>query len=266
MIRVSLVPKDDTLANLVSSLEFVSSKVMPNTYKAFKMVAGLLSYTWKSYASGKPIKGSPIRLKNPTGVYARSIKTRFLSPFNYEIYSDSPIAIYLEKGVRELDLKETHPYGRRSRVSKKGIPYLIIPFRHGVPGTKSYAPMPEQVYQRVKKVLERDENLMSTRAKGQTYSPNYQGELIPRAKYKWGAKFSGGFEQLEGLVLMDVSTPKSKRSQYMTFRVISANSPAMKWIVKARPAMNITRHVVMNTKDVIATAITSGIKQDLGLK
>ncbi len=278
MIRVNLTPTDESLANVLSNLEFTSAKNMPATFKAFKIASALVQYTWKTYASGAPIKGSSMRLKNATGAYANSIKTRFLAPFNHEIYSDSPIALYLEKGTKQHDLKDTHPYGKRSRlvkktvtkrgvvIRKKGDPYLIIPFRHGIPGTKSYFPMPEQVYKRIEEVLKRDESLISKQVKGATYSPNYQGELIPRAKYKWGARFKGtGFDQLEGLLVMDTSSPKKKSSEYMTFRVISANSPAMKWIVKARPAMNITRFVVVNTEKEMKRIITSGIRQDLGI-
>ena len=278
MIRVDLRPEDETLANILSNLEFVSSKSLPATFKAFKMVSALVQYTWKSYASGRPIKGSSMRLKNPTGAYKNSIKTRFLSPFNHEIYSDSPIALYLEKGTQEYDMKKTHPYGKQSRIvkktvkkrgviiRKKGDPYLIIPFRHGVPGTQSYAPLPEQVFQQIERILKADEDLMSKRIKGRTFDPNFKGELIPRAKYNWGARFKGmGFDQMEGLVVMDTSSPKEKRSSYMTFRVISANSPAMKWIVKARPAMNITRHVVENTKEKMKKLIESGVRQDLGI-
>ena len=36
----------------------------------------------------------------------------------------------------EYDMKQTHPYGKKSRVSIKGIPYLIIPFRWGTPNGK----------------------------------------------------------------------------------------------------------------------------------
>jgi len=240
---------------------------MPNTFKAFKRATALVQYTWKSYANGNPIKGSSVRLKNPTGAYMRSIKVRYLSPINTEIYSDSPIALYIEKGTREYDMKKKHPKGKRSRVNKKGVPYLIIPFRHGVPGTKSYAPMPEQMFQKVEQVLKQDEKALSQRIKGHTHSPNFKGDLVPRAKYKWGTRFQGtGLDQLEGLIAMNMSTgPKEKRSEYMTFRVISANSPAFKWIMKARPAKNITKHVVINTAKPIADMISAGLRMDMGL-
>jgi len=245
LIRITITPEDSQLADLVAGLDFMGSKVMPKTSRAFKMCSAVIQYTWKAYALGAPIPGTPIRLKHPTGVYARSIKTRYLSPFNYEIYSDAPVAVYLERGIKTYDMKKTHPFGKRSRDSKSGIPYLIIPFRHGVPGSKYYNVIPEQIYKKLRDAIKRGEVYLSQRAKGRKFSPNYQGELIPRAKYRWGTRISGtGLEQLEGMIMADVSTPKERRSTYMTFRVISANSPAHKWIVKARPAMEITKYIV----------------------
>jgi hypothetical protein len=270
LINVTITPTDSTLEEIVSSLELMSSKFMPKTYRAFKTAASLLSYTWKSYALGAPIPGSAHRLKRPKGTYARSIKVRFLSPFNYVIFSDNPVAKYLEYGTREYDMKETHTKGRKSRVSKDGDPYLIVPFRHGVPGSLSYSVLPEVLYARLRQMIRNDELTLSQRTGGRKKSPNFKGELIPRGKYQWGSRAKigeAGFERFEGLVAMNIPSGKEKgHSAYMTFRVISAGkSPAMKWIVKARPAMNITKHVVENTKEIIQEIITAGIKQDLGV-
>jgi len=268
LIEIRIVPEDSQLAELVAGLEIMGSRIMPKTYRAFKMASALIQHTWKCYAMGAPIPGSTMRIKHATGAYAGSIKVRFLSPFNYEIYSDSKIAVFLEKGTKQYDMKETHPFGKRSRVSKEGISYLVIPLRHGTPETKGYPPMPGQVYNKIREIIKRDENLMSTRAAGRKYSPSHRGELVPRAKYQWGARFTGtGFDQLEGMVVMNIPTGKEKgRSAYMTFRVISAeNSPAMKWIVKARPAMNITKHVAEETAKEIERIIEFGLKQDLGI-
>ena len=267
MIKIDLIPEDMQLANLVSSLDFMSKKYLPNTYKAFKASVALVSYVWKQYAVGAPIKGSTIRLKNATGVYAKSIKTKTFSALHSMVYSDSPIATYLENGTKRYDMKKTHPFGNRSRVSKKGVAYLIIPFRHGIPGSKSYSNLPENVYNQIRAAVKKGDVVLSQRAKGRKLSPNYKGEIIPRANYGWGSRIKGtGFDNLEGLMVMNVSTPKSKRSEYVTFRVISAkNSPAMKWIVKARPGMHITKHVYNNTKGEIKYLIENGLKHDLGM-
>ncbi len=279
MIEIRLVPEDYQLAELVSSLEAVSSKAMPSTYRAFKMATALVQYTWKSYAMGAPIPGGGPRLKNPSGGYAKSIKIRTLTPLAKEIYSDSPIAHYLEEGTKQYDMKETHPFGKRSRVVKKdrykngklvaskGDAYLVIPFRHGVPGTASYGGMlPSELYKIIRNGIKEETIILSSLQKGRKVEPNYKGELIPRKKYNWGTRLTGiGVRDLEGMVVMDVSTKKSVRSGYMTFRVISVNSPANKWIQKARAGKHITQFVVKNTSAAVNDIIISALKKDMGV-
>jgi len=266
MIKVTLTPESSMLAELVGSLEFMSSKVMPETYKAFKRAVALVQYTWKCYAMGADMGGG-MKLKRPTGGYARSIKTRFYSPFNYEVISDSKVAKFLEEGTKELDMKKTHPFGRRSRVTKSGQGYLIIPFRMGVPGSKYYPPLPKQLYMQIRQMAKQNELILMKRVPGKTYSPNYKGEMIPRVKYTGGTRITGtGDENLEGLMVVNLSaSPVEKRSSYMTFRVISENSPSFKWIRKAMPGMHITKHVVENTQEAVRDLIEMGLRKDLGM-
>lgn len=267
MIEISLLPEDYELQDLVTNLELISYKALPNTYKAFKMASSLIMYTWKTYAMGAPIQGSSQRLKNPTGGYAKSIKVRTLAPLTREIYSDSPIAPYLEYGTKEYDMKTTHPYGKRSKINKDGEPYLVIGFRHGTPKSLSYSKLPEDMYNIIRQAIKNDQITFSSVKMGRRKrTPNYEGELIPRAGYKWGTRITNtGVENLEGMVVMDVGTQKSVRSEYFTFRVISVNSPAHKWIQKARSAMHITRYVAENTQDIVKQIVTDGLKKDLGV-
>ncbi|KKL91064.1 hypothetical protein LCGC14_1898430 [marine sediment metagenome] len=266
MIAITLTPEDPQLAELVGSLEFMSSKMMPHTYQAFKRAVALVQYTWKCYAAGADMGGG-MKLKRPTGAYARSIKTRFYAPFNYEVFSDSKVAKFLEEGTKEFDMKKTHPFGKRSRVTKKGQGYLIIPFRHGAPGSVYYPPLPEQVYKQIKAIAKQADFKLASRAQGKKYSPNYKGEMIPRARYKRGTPITGlGDENLEGLMVVNIgATPKEKRSAAVTFRVISENSPAFKWIRPAMPGMHITKHVVENTQDAVKDLIETGLKKDMGI-
>ena len=166
MIEVSLVPDDYELQALVTNLELISYKALPNTYKAFKMASALMMATWKSYALGAPIPGGGRRLKNPTGAYAKSIKIRTFTPLNREIYSDSPIAPYIEYGTKEYDMKTTHPFGKRSRINKEGDAYLIIPFEHGTPKSLKYSKIPEQMYQIIRQAIKNDEINLSSIKKG----------------------------------------------------------------------------------------------------
>lgn len=267
MIEMSLVPNDPELQALVTSLELISYKAMPATYRAFKMASSLIMYTWKTYAMGGPIPGGGKRLKNPTGGYAKSIKIRTLTPFMKEIYSDSPVAKFIEDGTKEYDMKKTHPFGPRGRVNKDGDAYIIIPFRHGTPKSLSYSKLPEQLYNQIRQAIKNDEITLSSIKKGRrNKSPNAKEELIPRAKYNWGTRITGtGIPELEGMVVMDTSTSKSTRSSYMTFRVISVNSPANKWIQRARNGHNLTKYVAQNTNEIVKEMIQAGLKKDLGV-
>ena len=278
MIQVGLVPENDALAELVSSLEMVSMKAMPNTYRAFKMSSALMAYTWKSYAMGQPVPGGT-RLKNPTGGYAKSIKEMMLSPFNRIVYSDAPIAKYLEDGTQQYDMKETHTHGPRSRVVKKtrikngrvvareGDSYVIIPFRHGTPGSLSHSKLPQDLYKKIILAMRMGEISASSVKKGRRKkTPNASGELIPRANYRWGSRLVDmPVPELEGMVVMDQSTKNSSRSSYFTFRIISVNSPAHKWIQRARPGHHFTTRVVANTSETVRAMIADGLKKDLGV-
>lgn len=275
---VEIEVNNDLLSQSFAGLEMMASKVLPKTYKAFKAVSGMIAFTWKSYASGAPIPGSARKIKHSTGGYARSIKVRMLAPFHYTIFSDSPIAGYLEYGTKQYDMKTTHPYGRKSRVVKKtvkrhgrtirkeGDPYLIIPFRHGVPKSLR-APMPEQVYNKIRALLKEGEATISTVAKKQTKSVNAKGELVPRNTYSWGSRFmSTGLDNLESMVAMySPSGTKEDRNTYFTFRVISVNSPAVKWIQPARPGLHITEAVMRTMKPIMTEMLQSSVKQDLGV-
>ncbi len=128
---------------------------MPATEDAFRYAATkLILPTWKSVASGNPLGG--IRLKSPSSGYAASIKARSYSPFDWEVYSESKVAEYLEEGTKRTDFKKIHTKGRKSRVTYKKdkdgklrrVGYLIVPFRHATPGARGN-PMPEVIYKMI---------------------------------------------------------------------------------------------------------------------
>jgi len=275
---VKIEVTNDILSQSFAGLEMMASKVLPKTYKAFKAVSNMIAFTWKSYALGAPIPGQARKIKHPTGGYARSIKVRMLAPFHYTIFSDSPIADYLERGTKQYDMKKTHPYGNKSRVVKKtvkrhgrvirkaGDPYLIIPLRHGIP-TSLRAPMPEEVYNKVRQLIKAGEATVSNIAKKKIKQVNARGELIPRNTYSWGSRFvNTGMDNLENMVVMRVpSGQKEIRSAYFTFRVISVNSPASHWIQPARQGLHLTEAVMRTMKPIMTEMLQGAIKQDLGI-
>ena len=103
------------------------------------------------YFVQKWIDTAQTKFKHSQGGYARGIVEGVNYPYNnneleYNITHTSKIAVYLEKGTEPYDLKKMLYTSAKVRVSKDGKRYLIIPFRHGVPGTKMFAAMPKDIY------------------------------------------------------------------------------------------------------------------------
>lgn len=271
MIQMTIMSKDDYLAMLNARMKIMGSGYMPATSSAFKKAANLISTVWKGYATGTPIPGSEKPIKSAS--YAAGVKILQGGPFEYTIYNDSKMAQSIEDGTPQLDMKTTHPYGKKSRISKKGIPYLIIPFRWGTPGSGGHFRniIPEQIYAMLRAEIKAGE-FVRTSVKTTTHlEANFAGEGVPRAEYQgrnefdgWGSILDGVGGNMEGMSAMNNDSTKKKSTAYMTFRIISAESPAGSWIKPAVPARNISRLVADNTRDIVTEMIQTGMIKDVG--
>jgi hypothetical protein len=280
MIRIMV----GTNSPYLEELQFLLAKMgqqagtLPRTAAAINDGAKFIKNTWQRYATGEhPLPGiTP--LKNPSIKYARSIHINKIGPFQYEIISEAEIADWIENGTERLDMKTTHPYGPRSRVSKKGVPYLVIPFRWGTPeghdgkrvGFRNI--MPDAVYNIVKnkKKFRQTKALMTTHNE-----PNARGEQVERRNYSdamgntaWGDRLTAEMSEevtpnMEGMSSM---VGQNRRAAgYFTFRIISANSPGHSWIKPAMPARNVTKGVQKYTEDTIESMVDAAIGEDFGL-
>lgn len=284
MIKLEVRGDDDFLMGVISSLQMLGKKSMPSTHKAFKIAANtIVANQWREYALGGAIPGAPRSLKNPKGGYALAIKTREIGTAHFQVTNDSKVAPFIEYGTSELDMKKTHPYGPKSRVANKGtkknphlVPYLIVPFRWGTgddesPGTFRNI-IPKGIYQMIQADMKAG-RFIRTRISGHDKTEmNFHGEEVKRNEYEtevgdpgWGTRIEGIGGKIEGMVAMAAESGKEKRrSTYFTFRIISADSPQGSWIKPAQPALNITRHVVENTKDKVSELVKMGMLHDLG--
>jgi len=278
MIQMTIMPKDDYLAMLNARMKFIGSGSMPATSSAFKAAASVVATVWKGYATGTAIPGSEKPIKSAS--YAAGVKVLQGGPFEYTIYNDSKMAQSIEDGTPELDMKTTHPYGPKSRVANKGtkshprwVPYLIIPIRWGTPGSGGHFRniIPEQVYAMLRAQMKAGEFVRTSVKKTTHLEANFAGEGVPRAEYQgengqdgWGSVLNGIGGNMEGMSVMNNDSGKKKSSGYMTFRIISAESPVGSWIKPAVPARNISRLVAENTRDIVTEMIQSGILKDIG--
>lgn len=267
MIKVDVTLSDDTLIQLKSALAGFSGqnggKIMPRTKAAFDMAAKLIQKSWQNWAMGGSIAGATA-IKKPSPNLVRSIKIRRIGDFEVSIETDSPYMERIQNGVVEFDMKDTYPYGKKSRVSKKGIPYLIIPFRWGTPGSAGRSrahfgnTIPIEAYEILK-----SRKFKKSIVKTETHiEQNFKGEDIERSEYNWGDRLDDtNSGNMNGMVRM-MANPQST---YFTFRVISANSPANSWKRKAVPANDVVGAVEKATRQEVEELLQEGLEQELGL-
>jgi hypothetical protein len=220
---------------------------------------------------GDTITGIP-SIRRPNGKLAQSIGIKSNGPFDAEIYTESPYARRIRDGTPELDMKTTHPFGRKSRVSEEGIPYLIVPFRWGTPNKEGEARahfgnfIPVPMFNQIKKMktskrlaeYDKEGNITG----GETHlEANYSGEDIERSDYAWGGRYKGE-GNMNGMVRM------AGGGGYFTFRVISAlqlvTSP-FSWIRKAVPPIDVVSALEQKVRPVVEDVIQAGLEADVGL-
>jgi hypothetical protein len=268
MIRVNVTVDSDLLQQLAYRLpSLFGAGVAPATKQAFNTSVRYIQGVWKGWAMGDTLGITKIR--KPSQRLANSIRIKQNGPFDADIYTESEYAQRIQDGQPELDMKTTHPYGKKSRVSKEGIPYLIVPFRWGTPNKQGGARahfanfIPTPMFDTIKKMktskrlakYDQEGNITG----GEThFEANYTGEDVERSDYTWGGRHKGD-GNMDGMVRM------SGRGGYFTFRIVSANSPQGSWIRKAVPPVDVVSALENATRPVVEEVIQAGLEADIGL-
>lgn len=255
--------------NFAKTVQNAPEAALPNTAIAFQKAAQYVRKMWTGYLMGsQPLNGVDY-LDGVTSAMVRSIRDVRKGDFDYSVYSDNRQLEEITQGSKavEYDMKKTHPYGKKSRVSKKGIPYLIIPFRWGTPnksGTKRAHfnnVIPQANYETSVKGLA----VSSVDAAKKYFEANFSGENIERQGYNWAkngrlTEDQAWDDRSVGMVRMkDV-----RGSTYFTFRIISAKSPAGSWIYHkdGKTGIDMMAALENTVKPHIDELINNGIQAD----
>lgn len=270
MVQVTLAGLDKAMTDLMAGFgDVTGGKMLPHLEVALKASVEMMAEEWRAYLTkNKDFPGSGL-LKRPMNRMANRVQSGIDGDgLGGKVTVNAPWSEWMEKGAKAFDMKNTHPYGKKSRVSKDGTPYLIIPIRHGTPGTERN-PMPKEIYSAVRSAIKAGEFTKSQVVNSQDHTEkNYGGQNVWRASYKWGSRLTGlsqEFQNLEGLVWFNKKSSGGGylNSSYMTFRIISAKSPEGAWIMPEKPA--IIPHVIESTKDTVAELLQAAIRKDLGI-
>lgn len=248
--------------------ENAPEQALPNTAMAFQRAAEYIRNTWTGYLAGETSLNGIDFLDGVTSKMVQSVMMRKNGDFDHSVYSDNLQMEQKVKGSKEVeyDMKKTHPYGRKSRVSKKGIPYLIVPFRWGTPNGKDTKRrwnnfIPQKEYNTYVKGL----GISRVDALKKYWESNFRGESIERQGYEWAkngrlTETMAWNDRSVGMVRMKDVTG----STYFTFRIISANSPIGSWIYHkdAKPGVDLMGALESTVKPKVDSMIAAGIKAD----
>lgn len=253
------------------TIENAPAAALPNTANALAQAAKYVHNMWTGYLTGsQPLNGIDF-MSGVTSAMVRSIRSRYNGDLSYTISSDNRQLEQKVHGSKEVeyDMKQTHPYGKKSRVSKKGIPYLIIPFRWGSPNGKGTKRahfnnvIPQASYETSVKGLA----MSKVNIDKKYFEANIKGENIQRQGYDW-AKFGRLTEDQawddRSVGMVRMKDMASGKSTYFTFRIISAKSPENSWIYHkdAIPAVDMMGALVRTVKPQVDSLLREGVKAD----
>ena len=265
MISVDVTLSDNLLNELRAQLASFAGKnggeIAPATSAAVSTAAKIIQDTWRGWANGASIEGADV-IKKANSRLAASINVKMNGSLDAEIGTDSPYMKRIQQGSPEYDMKKTYPYGRKSRVSKRGRPYLIIPFTWHTPnaegGARAHGSLANTIPENLLAVVRSMRRSYTT---GETHiEPNARGEGIARAEYSWGDRLSAE-GNINGLVVFN----NKKHTAFSTFRVISVDSPKNSWIRKEIPANDVAAAVERATRPAVEAVIEEGLKADFGV-
>lgn len=257
--------KVDLADVMTAARGIINAEVLPRLNQAVSAVAQQATIDWKEAVQRAKL------WSGEKGPYSESITWKMTGSFSAEVSSEYKYAAEIENGRPARDLKRMLDTSLKVRTTKTGRRFLIIPFRHQIPGANAIGQeMPQAVYDLARQ-LTPSRVIGTTRRRSGTQAMDIKTRkflTVAQRKYSWGDSLpppatapAGRRSKYEGMYKFDTSSGKSKSSTYLTFRVMSENSPG--WVVPPKPGLYLVKGVVDRLQPLAERAFTEAIKRDL---
>lgn len=277
------------LGNVPGIANVINGQLMPLLSKAVNGIGNATAAKWKEHVYKAKL------WSGEKDAYADSITWNFapgsLSGFVEATYKH---AEEIETGRPARDLKKMLNTSLKVRRTESGKRFLVIPFRHNVPGNNAHAKaMPANVHAIASQMTKSSVTGTGQRPVGEVTrmspkigmqaSPNQspylsspktkQHAMTARMSYAWGDRLSkaalqqAGASKAEarryaGMVRMDTSTPGgAKSSAFLSFRIMMENSSG--WIVPPQPGQFLAKKVVEDMKPKAEMAFAEAVKKTI---
>lgn len=240
---------------------------LPNIQAAVAQAAAFVQATWQQTVMGttevpgaRPLSVNLALRK----LYADNIVLNNMlvggGSIAQKVIALKQIANDLENGKGPWDMKPMLLNGPKARISKKGIRYNIIPFRHGTSANYSpnsnAAPMPRGIYQQAREL----------KASVMAGNKMTWGGKLP-ATSKPGQNPTTGYQHKndihEGMVRIEKTYGKTTQSKYMTFRIVSEKSDPKSWWHPGYEAHHIAKGVSEYCRPAIEEMLKAAATRDL---
>lgn len=274
------------LATLIPSGSALSSATFPNLAAAVRMISEAAHQQWVAYASGAPLPNGR-SVSSKTGTYARSIMLRQTGDFAAEVYTELPYARGIEDGTKARDLHDILGSSLKTRVTKDGRRYLIIPFRSYQPNSVIGTPMPQAIHDwwkggepkadsHITGTYRRVSGAAGVDGKGFLDIKTRAPLTVPAWKYRWGTKLTENdilgmglgathAKRFAGMYRFNKpangSTPGGGHTQFLNFRVMMEGSSG--WRVPARPGLHIAQTVAKQFQPIAEAAFPKAMEADV---
>jgi len=267
------------LNDVIYALEAMGDDRLPSTAKAVQDATYAIQQAWIDNSKGA--------FKRASGSYIAAIEQGAQYPYAGDIFrgaviNTAPHASAIEHGSRAWDMKKMLHTSSKARRSAKGKLYMIIPFRHGTPGSVSLKPMPKAVYAGARK-------LTTSRLTGTKQVDNQFGNPITKGKFKFGTRLNSNVgirtktlnkaqagqagvknpysytwksSPYKGMVKFPRHS-SAGGSQYMTFRVMHEDSKG--WIHPGTQPYHLAQRTAVKMTNPTLQMIEAGFNADLRL-
>ena len=283
-IRYSITLTAGAAMNLSAG---INAKVLPLLHQAVRAVAAATAQRWQEEVLKAKL------WQGERDAYAKSITWNMTGDFSAMVESDYEHAQAIETGRPARDMKKMLDTSLKVRRTESGKRFLVIPLRHGTPGSNSN-PMPASIAKLAKAMQPSKVVGTGQRPSGQVtvlsptagmkpaarqtpYLSNQktqQASTVAARNYAWGGRLTAAAlkqagvstdvaKRYKGMVRMEASTPGGgKSSTYLTFRIMMEGQTG-KWIAKAQPGLNIVQKVAQEMQPKAQVAFAEAVKRTI---